>query len=69
MDGKVKHRQELDDTGVGGGVTDKRKAPAALARAMLRSERTLTERVAALERDMVAVKRRVAALEQARGKE
>lgn len=54
-------------------ITDKRKAPAALARAMLRSERTLTERVAALERDMVAVKRqeaehdkRIAALERQR---
>lgn len=54
-------------------VTDKRKAPAMIARAALRSERTLTERVAVLERDMVAVKReqeavkrRVAALEQAK---
>jgi len=54
-------------------VTDKRKAPAMIARAALRSERTLTERVATLERDMVAVKReqeavkrRVAALEQAK---
>ena len=54
-------------------VTDRRKAPELIARAALRSERTLTERVATLERDMVAVKReqeavkrRVAALEQAK---
>lgn len=46
-------------------VTDRRKAPELIARAALRPERTLTERVATLERDMVAVKRRVAALEQA----
>ena len=65
-DGKEYYDDACFDTG-------KRKAPAMIARAALRSERTLTERVAVLERDMVAVKReqeavkrRVAALEQAK---
>lgn len=49
---------------VGTEIPNRRGAAKALAGAMLRPERTLTERVAALERDMDETKRRVAALEK-----
>lgn len=48
-------------------VTDRRKAPAMIARAALRSERTLTERVSELERVQAEHARDIAALKRATG--
>lgn len=47
-------------------VTDRRKAPELIARAALRSERTLTERVSMLERVQAEHDKRIAALERQR---
>lgn len=45
-------------------VTDRRKAPSMIARSMLRSERTLTERVGELERKVAEHDKRIAAIER-----
>ena len=68
MDGKVEHRQELDNPcdGCVHKPNDKRKAPELIARAALRSERTLTERVSMLERVQAEHDKRIAALERQR---
>ena len=62
MDGKVEHRQELDNPcdGCVHKPNDKRKAPEMIARAALRSERTLTERVSMLERVQAEHDKRIA---------
>lgn len=53
-------RQAIEET------RDRRQMPREIARAMLRPERTLTERVAELERRQAEYERRIAALEQGR---